>query len=401
MRLMLIAMLVLLANVAFAQGVKPGIDMLRDAGFKPLEGKRVAVVTHPAGVDSKLISTVDILRGAGNVKLVALFGPEHGVYGNEYAGDKVTDRTDKRTGLPAYSLYGANRKPTPAMFEQFDVLVIDLQDIGSRSYTFISTMKACLEACAELNKELIILDRPNPLGGNRVEGPMLTKGYESFVSAINVPYVHGMTMGELAQFVRASHAPKFDKLSVIKMGGWKRDMVWQDTGLAWVPTSPHIPTADSAVAYSATGILGELKLISNGVGYTLPFEIVGAPSFDADELADKLNAQKLPGVYYRPARYKPFFAQYKDELCQGVQVHIDPRNAGSVVEINFRMMQVMGAREILEKSPTRHAMFDKVCGSDEPRKYLMEGRSLDELFTKWKRDCQAFRGLRKPHLLYE
>jgi uncharacterized protein YbbC (DUF1343 family) len=375
--------------------------MLRDQGFRGLQGKRIGLVTHPAGVDSKLIATVDVLHAAGSLKLVALFGPEHGVYGDEYAGDKVADRSDQRTGLPVFSLYGETRRPTPQMLEELDVLVIDLQDIGSRSYTFISTMKVCLDACAEAGKELMILDRPNPLGGLRVEGPMLTPGFESFVGIMNVPYVHGMTMGELAQFARATFAPQYDKLTVIRMGGWKREMTWRDTGLMWLPTSPHIPHESSCAAYAATGILGELKQISNGVGYTLPFEVVGSPAFDADDLATRLNAHKVAGVWFRPARYRPWFAQFAGETCRGVQVHIDTKTADSVVEINFRMMQVMGAREILEKSPERHKMFDKVCGSDEPRKHLMEGKDLNELFAKWKSQCDAFLTQRKAYLLYE
>jgi uncharacterized protein YbbC (DUF1343 family) len=384
-----------------AQQVKLGIDNLRNENFKVLERQRVGLVTHPGGVDSKLVPTVDVLRAAKNVNLVALFGPEHGVYGDEYAGDKIPDKTDARTGLPVYSLYGTTRAPTTQMSEKFDVLVIDLQDIGSRSYTFISTMKVCLEACAKFDKQLVILDRPNPLGGQRVEGPMLVSGYESFVSIMNVPYVHGMTMGELAQFARAMFVPSFDKMTVMKMSGWKREMDWDDTGLTWVPTSPHIPHASSCAAYAATGIIGELKQISNGVGYTLPFEVVGAPSFDADDLAAKLNSQQIEGVYFRPVHYRPWFAQFKEQACHGVQVHIDPKRATSVVEINFRMMELMGARQMLESAPDRHKMFDKVCGSDEVRRYLLEGRDMSELFAKWKADCEKFREQRKPYLLYD
>jgi len=386
---------------ASAGAVKPGIDMLREEGFRTLDGKRVAVVVNPASVDSKLKPTVDVLREAKNVKLVALFGPEHGVYGDEYAGDKVADRIDARTGLPANSLYGSNRKPTPQQMRDVDALVFDLQDIGSRSYTYISTMMNCMEACAEQGKELVILDRPNPLGGKRVEGPMLVKGYESGVSAFNVPYVHGMTMGEMAQFVRDTHFPDFRKLTVVKMGGWNREMVWDETGLAWVPTSPHIPQASSCAGYAATGILGELKNVSNGVGYTLPFEMIGAPWINADKLADQLNGTGIAGVYFGPARFKPFYAQFKDEPCQGVQVHIDSKQAGSIVEINFRVMEALNAGKILADAPKRHAMFDKVCGSDEARKVLMNGGNLDTLFAKWREQCAKFSSQRAQWLLYE
>jgi uncharacterized protein YbbC (DUF1343 family) len=381
--------------------VKPGIDVLRDENFKAVANKRVGLVVNPASVDSKLVPTVDVLRAAPNVKLVALFGPEHGVYGDEYAGERVADKTDARTGIPAYSLYGANRKPTAGQMRDIDALVFDLQDIGSRSYTYIFTMKNCMEACSELDRELVILDRPNPLGGTRVEGPMLSKGYESGVSAFNVPYVHGMTMGELAQFVRDNLYPNFKKLSIVKMSGWRREMVWADTGLAWVPTSPHIPQASSCAAYAATGILGELKNVSNGVGYTLPFEIIGAPWIDGEKLADQLNAQKLEGVYFRPVRYKPFYATFKDEPCQGVQVHIDAKRAATLVEINYRALAALGPNKLFGDASKRLPMFDKVSGSDEPRVTLTESPDLEPLFKKWKLQCAQFREERKKWLLYE
>jgi uncharacterized protein YbbC (DUF1343 family) len=353
-----------------------------------------------------------------------MFGPEHGIYGDEYAGDKVADRRDPKTGIPLYSLYGDTRKPTPAMLANIDVLVFDLQDIGSRSYTNISTMKVAMEACAEQGKAFVVLDRPNPLGGNRVEGPGLDeKNFSSFVGIVDVPYVHGMTTGELALLMRARFLPKYEKLRVVKMAGWSRDMVWEDLGRTWVPTSPHVPHVSSVAAYAATGIVGELYVISNGVGYTQPFEIVGAPYVNGAALADALNdhwlaprpaydtlaatrpvtAARTPkptGVYFRPIRFKPFYATFKTEPCQGVQVHIDPRTAGTIVEINYRLMEALDARKILAEAPARHEMFDKVNGGPEVRTYLTEGRDLGELFAKWKRQCAAFKDSRKKFLLY-
>src|SRR5688572_28650081 len=243
-RILFVILVALTCTTAGAQ-VKLGIDVLRDEGFALLKNKRVGLVAHPASVDSNLTPTVDILRAARGVKLVALFGPEHGVWGDEAGGDKIEDQTDPRTGLPAYSLYGATRKPTPEMLRQIDVLVFDLQDIGSRSYTFVSTMKVCLQACAEYAIDFVVLDRPNTLGGQRIEGPPLRKEYESFIGMLYVPYVHGMTTGELAQLARDEVAPGFKKLHVVKMKGWSRDMVWEDTGLGWIPTSPHIPPAST------------------------------------------------------------------------------------------------------------------------------------------------------------
>jgi uncharacterized protein YbbC (DUF1343 family) len=386
--------------------VKLGIDVLRDDGFKLLKGKRVGLVAHPASVDSSLTPTVEILQNASGVKLVALFGPEHGVWGDEYGGDQIPDRTDPRTGLPAYSLYGPTRKPTPQMLKDIDALVFDLQDVGSRSYTFISTMKVCLEACAENAIDFVVLDRPNPLGGERVEGPGLKKEFESFIGMLYVPYVHGMTMGELAQLARDEVAPGYKKLHVVKMKGWKRDMVWDDTRLGWVPTSPHIPQPSTCAAYAATGILGELHVVSIGVGYTLPFEIVGSPDADENALAQKLNSQMgppwqgRPGLYFRPARFKPFYGTFEGQPCRGVQVHIDPKTAPTLVEVNYRLIDALGGAQVLQAGAKRHGSFDKASGSDEPRKWIAQGKDLEPLFARWRGECDKFRHARTKYLLY-
>lgn len=396
--------LVTLALATTAPGapkVKLGIDVLRDSGFAALAEKRVGLVANPASVDASLRPSIDVLRAADNVRLVALFGPEHGVYGDEYAGDKIEDRTDPRTGLPVYSLYGATRKPTPAMLEGLDALVFDLQDIGSRSYTYISTMKVCMQACAEAGIEFVVLDRPNPMGGRRVEGPGLRTPFESFIGLLYVPYVHGMTMGELARLVRADELPGYERLTVVPMEGWTREMTWRDTGLAWVPTSPHIPTPEAAIAYAATGMIGELLVISNGVGYTQPFEIVGAPGLDGEALAERLNAQGLSGIHFRPVRYKPFYATAKGEKCQGVQVHIDPAAEANLVEVNHRILALLEApRLFAEAKPARHSMFDKANGSDEARRVLSEAGDLEALFAAWREQCAAFVERRQPFLLY-
>lgn len=423
-RLVLLCVIVMGLSRGAAAQVKFGIDVLRDENFKSLAGKRVGLIANPASVDEHLAPTSHVIRDSGVVNLVAMFGPEHGIYGDEYAGDKVTDRKDPRTGIPIYSLYGKTRKPTPEMLAGIDTLVFDLQDIGARSYTYISTLKVAMEACAEQGKQLVVLDRPNPLGGQRVEGPGLDeKNYTSFVGIIDVPYLHGMTTGELAQLMRERYHPDFDKLTVIKMTGWTRDMTWEDTGHAWVPTSPHLPHISTIAAYAATGIVGELYVISNGVGYTLPFEVVGAPYVDGEALSDALNqywrsprqaydalsdnkvvkaekSAKPEGVFFRSVRFKPFYATFKTELCQGVQVHIDPKRAGTIVEINYRLMEALNAKKILEEAPKRHDMFDKVNGSDEARRYLTEGKDLSELFAKWKRQCDQFKDARKKYLLY-
>lgn len=404
----LAALLVLLsAFVILPAAAEPamrlGIDVLADADFEPIRGKRVGLVAHPASVAGDLTHSVDVLKrgaDAGQFTFVAMFGPEHGVYGDIYAGDKVADKVDARSGLPVRSLYGKTRKPTPEMLADLDVLVFDLQDIGSRSYTFISTMRLCLEACIENDIALVILDRPNPLGGKRIEGPATVDDeFRSFIGQIDVPYVHGMTMGELALLERDRIDKNYNKLTVVAMDGWERGMSWTDTGLVWVPTSPHIPTAGAAAGYAATGVLGELGVVSNGVGYTLPFEIVGSPDVDADKLTDDLRARGLDGIHFRAARFKPFFATHKGEACGGVQIHLDPDAAANYYELNFILMDALGVMDHL-RGKGKFNMFDKANGTDVTRKWLAAGKPMDKLFEKWRRDCEGFAQERDPYLLY-
>src|SRR5258707_1117252 len=283
----------------FAAQVKLGNEVLAGGGFKALQGKRIGLITNPSGVNGNLESTIDVLRAAPGVKLVALFGPEHGIYGDAPGGDKVESSMDARTGLPIHSLYGATRKPTPEMLKGLDAVLYDLQDTGCRSYTFISTMGEAMDACGRAGIEFIVLDRPNPLGGERVEGPKVKKGFRSFVSRWGVPYVYGMTSGELAQMINGEHwNTNICKLTVVPLKGWKRSMLWRDTGLPWVPTSPHIPHGESPLYQVATGMLGEIGGVSTGIGYTLPFECIAAPDLDAHKLAAVLNGYKLPGVRF-------------------------------------------------------------------------------------------------------
>ena len=276
--------------------VKPGIDVLRSRGFDILKGKRVGLITNPTGVSSDLEQTVDILHSAPGVKLVALFGPEHGVRGDAEGGKIVDSFNDSQTGLPVYSLYGKTRKPTKDMLRGIDVLVYDIQDIGVRSYTYISTLGLAMEAAAENNVTFVVLDRPDPLTGVRVEGPMLDQKYKSFIGAYRIPYVYGMTAGELAEMINMEgwleNGVKC-KLVVVPMEGWKRSMWWDETGLPWVPTSPHIPHASTPQFYVMTGLLGELGTANQGVGYTMPFELVGASWVNGNKLADYLNSRGL------------------------------------------------------------------------------------------------------------
>ena len=413
----------LLATIAHARpAVRLGIDVLRDDGFKQLAGQRVGLIVNPASVDGTRRPTALVLADAkAKVNLVALAGPEHGIWGDEYAGDKVDDKVDPQTGLKVYSLYGKGRKPTQAFMDSVDTIVFDLQDIGSRSYTYVSSMRMVLQACSEQDKALVILDRPNPLGGQRVEGSMVAdKTFESFVSFLDVPYLHGMTMGELAMMTRDAIAPDYKKLTVIKMDGWRRDMTWAETGLDWIMTSPHVPHVSSIAGYAATGVMGELYQVSNGVGYTLPFEVVGSPEIDGVALADKLNKlwPDSPGVYFRAMRFKPFYATNKGEVCGGVQVHLDPKTAPSLVEINYRLIEAIGGPAMLKNSEAkpkddatpntagainvhgRRAMFDKVTGSNDVGDALANGDDLAPVFAKWRQQCDAFKTKRAKYLLY-
>jgi uncharacterized protein YbbC (DUF1343 family) len=389
-----------------APAVRLGIDVLEADGFKPLRDKRVGLITNPTGVTGDLRSTIDVLHNAPGVKLVALFGPEHGVRGEAHAGAEVEDYRDPATGLPVYSLYGKTRKPTPAMLKGIDVLAYDIQDIGSRSYTYISTLALAMEAAAENQVAFLVLDRPNPLGGLRIEGRPLDIKYQSFVGHLSIPYVHGLTVGELARMINGerwlANGVTCD-LQVIAMQGWKRAMWWDQTGLVWIPTSPHVPRPDTAAFYAATGIMGELGVISEGVGFPLPFELAGSPDIDPWKLADELNARQLPGVFFRPLYYQPYYGPYANKTCGGVQIHLTDRNRAALTPIQFHIMDAVRRLYPTVKlfGNRRASVFDKVCGTDQIRTLFVEGRPLTEILSVWNEGVDDFRARREKYLLYE
>ncbi|MDY3853330.1 MAG: DUF1343 domain-containing protein, partial [Prevotella sp.] len=383
--LSLLACLFAFSSTAKTKQVMTGIDMLEKGGFVILQGKRVGLITNPTGVNRDLKSTVDVLNDAKNVKLVALFGPEHSVRGDIHAGDKVDNMKDEKTGLPIFSLYGKTRKPSAEMLKGIDVLVYDIQDIGCRSFTFISTMGLAMEAAAELGIEMVVLDRPNPIGGLKVEGCLTEDDRISFVSQFKIPYLYGLTCGELALLLNGERMLKNQvqcKLTVVKMKGWKRKMNYGDTGLQWIASSPHIPQAVTSYYYPASGIVGELGYLSIGVGYTIPFQMFAAPWMDADLLADAMNAHRLPGVTFRPIHLRPFYSVGKGEQLQGVQVHITDYAKASLTPIQFVLIEEV-ARLFPQHSIMEHAdskrfdMFDKVCGSKSIRTLLAKR-------NKWK-----------------
>lgn len=410
-KLFILSLLCIFCGAAQAQKItiKTGIEVLKAQNFKCLEGKRVGLITNPTGVDNNMKSTIDILNEAPNVNLVALYGPEHGVRGDVHAGDKVADMKDASTGIPVYSLYGKTRKATPEMLKDVDVLVYDIQDNGCRSFTYISTMGLAMEAAAENGKEFVVLDRPNPLGGLKIEGNLVEEGFFSFVSQFKIPYIYGLTCGELAIMLNEERMLKDGKqckLHVVKMKGWKRKMDYVQTGLQWVPSSPHIPHPHSSFFYPVSGILGELGYMSIGVGYTIPFQMFAAPWVEAEKLAKNLNDLNVPGVVFRPMYLKPFYSVGKGELLQGVQVHLMDYQKAPLSDLQFLVMQEVAAlypdRAVFDHADQkRFRMFDLVSGSKFIREEFSKRNRWEDIRDFWYKDVEDFRKLSKKYYLYK
>ncbi len=395
--------------------VRVGIEVLESRGFEGLKGKRVGLVTNPSGVDRNLRSTIDILNDAEDVNLVALFGPEHGVRGDAYAGDKVDDSVDQLTGIKVFSIYGKYREPSQEMLDGIDIMVYDIQDVGTRSYTFISTLGLVMRACAKKGIEVMVLDRPNPLGGNKVEGCNVEPGFFSFVSEFEIPYVYGLTVGELAIMIneegmnrgqRGYDSPLKCKLSVIPMDGWHRDMTYVETGLPWVLPSPNIPYPQTAIDYPSSGISGELYGYLNvGVGYTLPFETFAAEWIDADRLKEELDSYNLPGTAFRTIHYKPIAGSSQGKLIHGVQFHYTDYEAATVSLTQFYVMQALHrlypGRNPFEMAQSRMGMFDKVCGTDYVRKTFSKRLEVEDIIDYWNKDVSDFKSLSKRYYLYD
>lgn len=400
---------VCLGIINAAAQVLPGIEVLKQNEFEGLRGKRVGLITNPTGIDNSLRSTIDILHAAPEVKLAALFAPEHGVRGDIHAGDHVDASVDAATGVAVRSIYGRNRKPTAEMLKDIDVLVYDIQDIGCRSYTFISTMGLAMQACAELGKEFMVLDRPNPLGGNKVEGNLVEDGCYSFVSQFPIPYIYGLTPGELALYLHDSGllGEKRTNLTVVPMKGWKRSMDFRATGMPWVLPSPHIPTPESAVYYPMSGILGELTgYMSIGVGYTEPFKLFCAEWVDADKLAKRMNARALPGIIFRPIHIKPFYSTGQGKHLQGVEIYVTDMESAPLSLTQFYVMEELAAMYPAHKAfaavtQQRLNMFDKVCGSKEIRKLFSRRYRVDDMAEYWNKDADGFRSATAKYHLYD
>lgn len=406
-----------------------GIDVLADGGFRELKGKRVGLVTNPSGVDGQGVPSWKRFRESPEVNLVAFYGPEHGVFGKVGAGKHVTGERhgedenndgkiskDEETGIKVYSLYGKTRKPTPAMMEGVDVIAYDLQDVGCRSYTYISTLGLVMEAAAEHDVEVMVLDRPNPLGAKRVEGPR-PQGPDvipSFIGQFDVPYVYGLTVGEIAKWINAKHLKQPCRLSVIPMKGWAQDMVWEDTGLKWVPTSPNIAQIEAARGYVATGFFGELG-VSNGAnpagvptqgldGSTAyPFDLIALEGVDAERFCREMGEWGFNGVKFTPFRFKPPTGKYRHITMSGAKVTIDRQAPANLTAINIAGLAYL--RRMMPKKnffvdAENTLMFDKLNRSRETRKQILSGMSSRQIVASWEPGVQRWREERKPYLLY-
>jgi uncharacterized protein YbbC (DUF1343 family) len=372
-----------------------------------LNGLRVGVLANPASIDHSFRHIADVLAASPHWTLAAIFGPQHGFRSDLQDNMIETPHAeDKRRKVPIFSLYSETREPTPAMLDLIDVLVIDIQDVGARIYTFIYTMANCLAAAARKGLPVIVCDRPNPIGGVAIEGPMLEKGYESFVGQYPIPMRHGMTVGELARLFNERHGIGA-ALEVVPMEGWSRGMYWDETGLPWVMPSPNMPTLDTAIVYPGT-VLFEGTMLSEGRGTTRPFELIGAPWLDGEDLAARLNAIGLAGVHFRPAIFEPTFQKHARATCGGCQIHVTDREAFEPVKAGVVVMREcygLAPDRFQWRAPPYEYEHDKMpidilAGSPQLRQQIERQTPLADIAASWRASEAAFAKLRAPFLLY-
>jgi len=385
------------------KGVKVGADQIQTIGAKRLSGKRFAVLTNPTGIDSSYRSTIDLCSQIEGARLTAFFACEHGLRNEKQAGVLFEDELDPKYGLPIYSLYGSNRRPTAEMLRGLDAVVFDIQDLGVRFYTYLTTLIYMMNACAAHKVELIVLDRPNPSGGNRIEGGLLQEGFFSMVGAWKMPVLTGMTIGEFAQLVNGQLDNPCE-LQIVPLQGWIRSMEYPDTGLPWVMPSPNMPTMDTVRVYGGH-CLFEGTNVSEGRGTTKPFEMIGAPWIRHQELCEALNALNLPGVRFHPVTFTPSFKKYPGELCNGVMTYVTDREAYRSAETGLRLLY-----QVMKLHPDEFAwrgtedgkpFMDILTGSDEVRLQLQNPGAVDRIVRQWEQDSKQWEETRKPFLLYE
>jgi len=393
-----------MAGVAFGS-VRLGSDVL--LGTHHLRGARVGIVCNHASVDHAFRHVVDRLIEEPGVELAAIFGPQHGFRSDVQDNMIETPhRDDPARRVPVYSLYSDTREPTADMLRGLDVLVIDLQDIGARIYTYIYTMANCLRAAARHGVRVIVCDRPNPIGGRQIEGAALVAGFESFVGQFPIPMRHGMTIAELARLFN-DHFGIGAALEIVPMERWRRDMYWDQTRLPWVMPSPNMPTLDTAIAYPGT-VLFEGVMLSEGRGTTRPFELVGAPWIDADRFADAMNELELPGAYFRPAAFQPTFQKHAQQTCGGCQIHVLHRDDFRPVLTGVALIHMFRRFD-----PDRFAWrpppyeyehhkepIDILAGSDVLRSQIETDTPLKAIVASWSGDQAEFDRIRRPYLLY-
>ncbi|MFN3335932.1 MAG: exo-beta-N-acetylmuramidase NamZ domain-containing protein [Thermomicrobium sp.] len=384
-----------------AQLVRTGLEVFLEKGCPAIDGRRVGLITNPTGIDRLLRRTVDVLFQSNRVNLIALFGPEHGLYGEGQAGETLHDTHDNRTGLPVFSLYGPRQGPPQWILRELEVLIFDLQDIGVRYGTYLSTLALAQQAAAEAGCLFVVFDRPNPLNGCTVEGNLLQPAFRSFVGCYPLPIRHGLTAGEFARLLAAANG--WPEPLVITMKGWRRDLWFDQTGLPWVQPSPNLPTLDSLTLYPGTCLV-EATNCSEGRGTTRPFEIVGAPWLDPWELAADLEARGLSGVRFRPVYFTPTFSKHASLRCGGVQIHILDRQVVRAVELGLHLLDALRRQnpEAFRWRVNTNGDFvlDLLLGSDEPRRALDSGADPAEISRSWGRQAQAFQEYSRAFLLY-
>lgn len=410
MRLLLVLIALILPGFIVADSIQLGIDRVFDAPISDkLKGQKIGLITNQTGVNSKLQKTINLFYAKQNelgYELRALFGPEHGIYGDHYAGEHVASTTFLNT-IPIYSLHGQTRRPTDEMLKDITLLVFDIQDIGSRPYTYTSTLFYCMEEAAKKNIAVMVLDRPNPINGTTVDGPMLEPEFRTFLGYCNVAYCHGMTIGELALFFNEQYNINCT-LHIVAMNGWKRWMSFQDTGLIWIPTSPNVTESTTCAFFPATGMLGEMYLTSIGIGYTLPFKVVGAPWIEASRFSQALNAQHLRGVVFHDWRFRPFMYRFAATPCQGTLIAITDQARFLPVTTQFLILSVLKELypkqtiEVLKSLQQDPKNFYKVCGTKAVLDILLaEAKPFSRLTTVHKAERERFLQIRKKYLIPE
>lgn len=392
-----------LGTAAFPRAVRaqvphvlPGDDVFVAETWRELRGRTIGIVTNQSGVLSNGTTVVDAVRANPAIAVKALFAPEHGLRGDRDAGTYVPSYVDPRSGLPVYSLYGATRHPTAQMLAGIDVLVFDIQDVGARPYTYVSTMAYAMQSAKQFGKEIWVLDRPNPIGGVRVEGPVLEPPYASFIGLYPIPERHGLTIGELAQMYN-DHFAIGANLRVVKMRGWSREMLWADTRLRWTPTSPNVPYAFTPLVYLATGLIDEGG-VNNGVGTDRPFEYAGGYGFDAAAYARTLNARGIPGARFEEADWVPTRGFWAGKTLAGVLIHVDDPHGFANVRTAVELLAAARAQGRLHVAHA--ANFDRDWGTAGVRLALLDGADPDDIVGSWESGLTAYRAIRERYLLY-